>query len=54
MERKSPAISITLPKDLLNRVDDFRFDNRFNNRSEAIRHLVEKGLKEYKRKSSKK
>ena len=54
MERKSPAISITLPEKLLERIDDFRFDNRFNNRSEAIRHLIEKALKEYKQEPPKK
>jgi metal-responsive CopG/Arc/MetJ family transcriptional regulator len=54
MERKSPAISITLPEELLKRIDDFRFDNRFNNRSEAIRHLIEKALKEFEKKASKK
>ncbi len=54
MVRKSPVISVVFPEVLLKRIDDFRFDNRFNNRSEAIRHLVEKALKEYEKQTPKK
>jgi metal-responsive CopG/Arc/MetJ family transcriptional regulator len=34
-----------MEKDLLERIDDFRFENRINSRSEAIRRLIEEGLK---------
>jgi len=43
----SPAkhkILLLLEDDLLKRVDDFRFENRINSRSEALRQLIEKGL----------
>jgi metal-responsive CopG/Arc/MetJ family transcriptional regulator len=44
MPTDKPKILITLDNDLLNRIDDFRFGNRINSRSEAIRFLIEKGL----------
>lgn len=37
-----------MESDLLKRIDDFRFDNRINSRSEAIRKLIESGLKKSK------
>lgn len=45
MPTKKPKILITLEGDLLTRIDDFRFENRINSRSEAIRRLIEEGLK---------
>jgi len=33
------------PKILITLEEDFRFENRINSRSEAIRRLIEKGLK---------
>jgi Arc/MetJ-type ribon-helix-helix transcriptional regulator len=36
---------VSLPPDLEKAVDDFRFENRFPTESEAIRHLIELGLK---------
>ncbi|HPJ97509.1 MAG TPA: ribbon-helix-helix protein, CopG family [Syntrophales bacterium] len=44
MPTEKPKILITLEDDLLTRIDDFRFENRINSRSEAIRRLIEKGL----------
>lgn len=35
---------LTLPKELLKKIEDYQFDNRIPNRSEAIRKLIEKGL----------
>ena len=40
--------------DLIKRIDDFRFDNRINSRSEAVRQLIEAGLATTKPKSKKK
>lgn len=40
--------------DLIKRVDDYRFENRINSRSEAIRQLIEAGLATTKTKSKKK
>lgn len=35
---------ISLPAELAARVDDYRFENRFKNESDAIRRLIEAGL----------
>lgn len=45
MKTQKPQILLTFTDDdLLKRVDDFRFENRINSRSEAIRQLIEAGL----------
>jgi metal-responsive CopG/Arc/MetJ family transcriptional regulator len=51
MPTTKPRILLTVDKDLLERVDDFRFDNRINSRSEAIRRLINEALKKYENKS---
>lgn len=45
MATQKPQILLTVDDDLLKRIDDFRFDNRINSRSEAVRQLIEAGLK---------
>jgi len=45
MPSKKPQILFVMNEDLYNRIEDFRFDNRINTRSEAVRTLVESGLK---------
>jgi hypothetical protein len=45
-----PRILLTVDKDLLERIDDFRFENRINSRSEAIRRLIKESLKKYGKK----
>ena len=45
MPSKKPTIIFIADDDLFKRIEDFRFDNRIANRSEAIRQLVETGLK---------
>lgn len=45
MTTQKPQILLTLDNDLLKQIDDFRFNNRFNSRSEAVRFLIERGLK---------
>ena len=44
MPTEKQRILITLDEDLLKRIDDFRFENRINSRSEAVRRLIEEGL----------
>ncbi len=44
MPLKSPVLSLVIPEDLLKRVDDYRFKNRFKFRNEAIRYLIEYAL----------
>ena len=46
MPTQKPQILLTLTKELLKKIEDFRFDNRIGSRSEAVRQLIEKGLKE--------
>ena len=45
MPSNKPKILFVMEKELLKRIDDFRFDNRINSRSEAVRKLIEAGLK---------
>lgn len=45
MTTQKPQILLTLDADLLKRINDFRFSNRINSRSEAVRLLIEEGLK---------
>lgn len=39
-----PIINITIDDDLLQKVEDFQFENRIKNRSEAIRQLLLKAM----------
>jgi metal-responsive CopG/Arc/MetJ family transcriptional regulator len=39
-----PIINITIDDDLLQKVEDFQFENRIKNRSEAIRQLILKAM----------
>jgi len=54
MPTEKPKILITFDDDLLKRIDDYRFENRINSRSEAIRRLLEEALKKYESKFKKK
>lgn len=44
MPTEKPKIILVMEDDLLRRIDDYRFENRINSRSEAIRRLIEAGL----------
>ncbi len=35
---------VSLPAQLARAVDEYRFENRFSSESEAIRHLIARGL----------
>ena len=50
MPTEKPKILLTIDKDLLEKVEDFRFGNRINTRSEALRRLIKEGLKKYEKK----
>jgi len=50
MATTKPQILLTLENDLLKRIDDYRFENRCNSRSEAIRRLLEESLKKHESK----
>jgi metal-responsive CopG/Arc/MetJ family transcriptional regulator len=43
---KDPRIITPMPAALVQRIDDFRFKQRIPSRAEAIRRLIDKGLKD--------
>jgi metal-responsive CopG/Arc/MetJ family transcriptional regulator len=49
MQTDKQRILLTVDKGPLKRLDDFRFGNRINTRSEAIRGLLEEALKKYEK-----
>jgi metal-responsive CopG/Arc/MetJ family transcriptional regulator len=44
MPSEKPKILFVADEDLIRRLDDYRFENRINSKSEAIRRLLEAGL----------
>ena len=54
MTTNKPKLLFVIPQELLDRIDDFRFDNRINSRSEAVRQLIEAGLESVRPKAKKK
>jgi metal-responsive CopG/Arc/MetJ family transcriptional regulator len=46
MADEKQAVHMLLDRSLLKRLDDFRFKNRFDSRTEAIRWLLEWALKQ--------
>jgi metal-responsive CopG/Arc/MetJ family transcriptional regulator len=50
MPTEKPKIIFVAENDLLERLDDFRFGQRINTRSEAIRRLLDEALKKYEEK----
>ena len=51
MPTEKPKIIFVVDDDLLKRLDDFRFENRINSRSEAIRRLIKEALQKYEKKT---
>jgi len=45
MPSEKPKIILVVEDDLLSRIDDYRYENRIPSRSEAVRKLIEEGLK---------
>ena len=50
MPTEKPILTFAIDEELLERLNDFRFENRIETRSEAIRMLVEKALKDHEKK----
>ena len=50
MPTDKPKVLITMSDELLESVDDYRYDNRIPSRSEAIRRLLKEALKKYEKK----
>lgn len=44
MPTKKPIISVVLDDELLEKVDDYRFENRISSRSKALQELIKKGI----------
>ena len=53
MPTEKPILTFAIDEELLERLNDFRFENRIETRSEAIRMLVENALKDYEKKKKK-
>jgi metal-responsive CopG/Arc/MetJ family transcriptional regulator len=53
MPSKKPQILLVVDDDLFKKIDDYRFENRINSRSEAVRQLIEAGLKKQEKKPKK-
>jgi metal-responsive CopG/Arc/MetJ family transcriptional regulator len=51
MPTEKPKIIFVADDDLLERLDDYRYENRIPSRSEAIRKLLNEALKKNKNKS---
>ncbi len=51
MPSKKPKILLVIEDELIERIDDFRYENRIPSRSEAIRRLIEESLKKYEKKT---
>ena len=47
MPDKKEILTISIDKKLIEDIDDYRFENRINSRSEAIRQLIKEALKKY-------
>jgi Arc/MetJ-type ribon-helix-helix transcriptional regulator len=41
---KNPLIQLNMPEELIRRIDDYRFTNRFPSRAAAIKDLITKAL----------
>jgi metal-responsive CopG/Arc/MetJ family transcriptional regulator len=44
MTTEKPILNFVADEVLIKRIDNYRFENRVNSRSEAIRQLIEAGL----------
>ena len=48
MPTEKPRYSITVDDEMLKEIDDFRFSNRYNSRSQATLELIRLGLEALK------
>lgn len=44
MPTEKPRYTITLDEEMLKKIDDFRFENRFPNRTQATLELIRMGM----------
>jgi metal-responsive CopG/Arc/MetJ family transcriptional regulator len=50
MPTKKPQVLLTLDEELLERIEDYRYENRIPARSEAMRRLLAEALEKYEKK----
>ena len=53
MATKKPRYMISVDIDMFNAIEDFRFERRFQTRSEATTELIRLGLEQLKKESDK-
>lgn len=46
MPTQKPRCSLVLDEELLEKIEDFRFSNRYNNRNSAVIELIKLGFKQ--------
>lgn len=44
MPTNNPRTSITIPQEMMNKIDDYRFENKIRSQTKAIINLIELGL----------
>lgn len=54
MSTEKPRFSITVDDELFKRLEDYRFENRCTNRSQAVVELIRQSLDEYDKNKRKK
>ena len=54
MPTKRPIISVVLDDEMLEKVDDYRFENRISSRSKALNELIKKGIIELEKEQEEK
>jgi hypothetical protein len=52
MPTEKPSYTITLDETMLKKIDDFRFENRFSNRTQATLELIRIGMETLEKKSA--
>lgn len=53
MPSEKPKILFVADEDIIRRIDDYRFENRINSKSEAIRRLLDEALRKNEKKKIK-
>jgi hypothetical protein len=51
MDEEKTILNFAVDQELLNRIKDFRFKNRIDSISEALRRLIDEALRNYEPKS---
>ena len=54
MPTEKPRFTLTVDEELLKKIDDFRFENRYPSRSAATLELIRLGIESLKREQDKK